>query len=70
MTASILAIVAGLTTLLVWWVRRKSTPANQITEQKNENAEAVVSDDPELINRVLDERINRVRPTQDADSSR
>jgi hypothetical protein len=69
-TASILAIVAGLTTLLVWWVRRKSSPANQITEQKHENAEAVASDDPVLINRVLDERVNRVRPKQDADSFR
>ena len=63
-----LAIVAGLTTLLVWWVRRKTDPRNQITQQKSENAEAVASDDPVLINRVLDERINRVRPEQKSDA--
>jgi hypothetical protein len=83
MTAAILAalvpFIGALAPVLAQWILRRWTaqadPKNQIAQQKNENAQAVASDDPAAINRVLDERINRVqdevRPAQqDADSAR
>lgn len=62
MTATVLTIVAALIGLLVWWVRRRFEPRNEITRQKQENAEAVASGDIERLNRTLADRINRVRP--------
>lgn len=78
MTAAIIAalapFIAALAPVLAQWVLRRwaaqADPKNQIAEQKAENAKAVLSDDPAVINRLLDDRINRVQPRQDAGASR
>jgi len=73
--AALVPFIAALAPVLAQWILRRwaaqADPKNQIAQQKNENAQAVATDDPALINRLLDERINRVRPneTKNADSS-
>lgn len=69
MTAAILAalvpFIGALAPVLAQWILRRWTaqadPKNRIAEQKHENAQTVASDDAVAINRLLDQRINRVR---------
>jgi len=69
MGTSVLAIigavaVALLPVLALWLKRRmaaKDNPDNQLQKQKDENAKAVLSKNPDDINRVLVDRIGRVR---------
>jgi hypothetical protein len=80
MTVAIIAalapFIAALAPVLAQWVLRRwaaqADPKNQIAEQKSENAQAVISDDPAVINRLLDERINRVllREKENGDPAR
>jgi hypothetical protein len=83
MTAAVLAalvpFIGALAPVLAQWILRRWVagpppidPKNQLAEQKSENAKAVADNDPALINRLLDDRINRVQPRQkgDADSAR
>jgi hypothetical protein len=79
MTAAILAalvpFIGALAPVLAQWILRRwaarADPQNEIAKQKSENAQAVADDDPALINRLLDDRINRVQPHEkgDADSA-
>jgi hypothetical protein len=70
MTAGILAILgpiaAALAPVLANWVLRRwaarDDPRNQLRTQKNENAQAILEPDTDGLNRLLDDRIDRVRP--------
>jgi hypothetical protein len=71
--AALAPFIAAIAPVLAQWVLRRwaaqADPQNKLAEQKHENAKAVADGDPVVINRLLDERINRVRPNpkQDAD---
>lgn len=77
MTTTILAalvpFIGALAPVLAQWILRrweaKADPKGQIAEQKSENAQAVVADDPVAINALLDKRLNRVSPEKPDDSS-
>lgn len=70
MTAAILAILAPIAAALApvfakWVLRRwaaKDDPKNQLRAQKDENAKAILDTDTDPLNRLLDDRINRVQP--------
>jgi hypothetical protein len=70
MTAGILAILgpiaAALAPVFAKWVLRrwaaKDDPRNQLRVQKDENAQAILKTDTDDLNRLLDDRINRVQP--------
>ena len=70
--AALVPFIAALAPVLAQWILRrwaaKADPKNQIAKQKDENAKAVISDDPIVINQLLDERINRVRPNETKDA--
>lgn len=59
MTASILAILAGVTTLVIFFVKRRATPAKQLELALDENDTAIDRGDVDLL---LDSRLRHTSP--------
>jgi hypothetical protein len=76
MTAGILAILgpiaAALAPVLANWVLRRwaarDDPRNQLRTQKDQNAQAILETDTDGLNRLLDDRIDRLQPRAPEDT--